>query len=210
MAKFKKQKSFAMNYKYLDVGCKIGGSFSSVPKKFGYTSSQGLGLDINKNHVDKFIQTGNHGIVGDARNLPFVDNSFELVILSHVLEHMSDEHTGLKTLNECLRVASKTVFVCLPFFDEDNYLYSLGLKTFYSDWHGHKNKVTLSGLKSYLGDRTYEVKMIRKLEDSSAQEIIPISAPMDSMDYDSGLHGEKNIVKFERDIWREFQLIISK
>jgi len=210
MAKFKKQKSFAMNYKYLDVGCKIGGSFSSVPKKFGYTSSQGLGLDINKNHVDKFIQTGNHGIVGDARNLPFVDNSFELVILSHVLEHMSDEQTGFKALNECLRVASKTVFVCLPFFDEDNYLYSLGLKTFYSDWRGHKNKVTLSRLKSYLGDRTYEVKMIRKLEDSSAQEIIPISAPIDSMEYNSQLHSEKNLVKFDRDIWKEFQITIQK
>ena len=210
MAKFKKQKSFIMNYKYLDVGCKIGGSFSRVPKKFGYTPSQGLGLDINKNHVDKFIQTGNHGIIGDARNLPFVDNSFELVILSRVLEHMSDEQTGFKTLDECIRVASKTVFVCLPFFDEDDYLYLFGLKTFYSDWHDHKNKVTLSSLKSYLGDRLYEVKMIRKLEDSSAQEIIPISAPPDSMEYNLELHGEKNSVKFNRDIWREYQITIQK
>ena len=182
----------------------------TVSKKFGFSPEQGLGLDINKNHVDKFIQTGNHGIVGDARNLPFVDNSFELVILSRVLEHMSDEQTGFKTLDECIRVASKTVFVCLPFFDEDNYLYSLGLKTFYSDWHGHKNKVTLSSLKSYLGDQSYEVKMIRKFEDCSANEIIPISAPMNSMEYNLQLHGEKNSVKFDRDIWREFQITIQK
>ena len=210
MAKLKKCGTFAMNYKYLDVGCKTGGSFMSVSKKFGFSPEQGLGLDINKNHVDRFIQTGNHAIVGDAQKLPFVDNSFELVILSHVIEHMKKEQVGFKTVKECIRVASKTVFICLPFFDEDDYLHSLGLKTFYSDWYGHRNKVTLRSLKSYLGEQSYEVKMIRKLEDSSAQEIIPISAPQDSMEYNLELHGEKNLAKYNRDIWREYQITIQK
>jgi ubiquinone/menaquinone biosynthesis C-methylase UbiE len=198
------------SYKYLDVGCKSGGSFTTVSKRFGFSPKQGLGMDINPNHVDKFIKLGYHGIVGDAANIPFLDNTFELIILSHVLEHMADEQTGYNVIKECIRVSSKKVFICLPFFDEDEYLRTLKLKTFYSDWTGHKNLVHLKSIIDFLGSISYEVTMKKKIENSFASEILPITAPKNSLEYNQELHGLKEYVEFDRNIWREYDIVITK
>lgn len=197
-------------YKFLDVGCKIGGS-TGVCTQFGFKPTQGLGIDINIESVNKFISKGNHGIIADATNLPFKDNTFELVIFSHVLEHIPTEELGYKALKECIRVSKKNVFLSLPFFDEDEYINSLGFKTYYSDWTGHKNKVHLSTItKKYLSGYKYDLKMVKELKDSLSSEIIPISSPNNSLEYNPKTHGPKNKIVFDRKIWREFQIVIQK
>jgi ubiquinone/menaquinone biosynthesis C-methylase UbiE len=199
-----------MIYKFLDVGCKVGGSFD-VSKKFGYTKNEGLGIDINEEHVKKFINSGYNGLVADATNLPFDDNSFELVIFSHVLEHLPNEELGKKALDECLRVSSKHVFLALPFFDEDEYLNSLRLKTYYSDWTGHKNKVHLKTiLENYLKNYKYDLTLKTKITDSGFPEILPIEAPKNSHNYDEKIHSKKEKIFFDRDIWREYIILIKK
>ncbi len=199
-----------MTYKFLDVGCKVGGSFD-ISNKFGFSPKDGLGVDINETNVNKFIKQGFNGMVADATNLPFEDGSFELVIFSHVIEHIPTEDMGHKALLECIRVSSKYVFLALPFFDEDDYLNSLGLKTFYSDWEGHKNKIHLKKIKEdYLLGLDYSVNMVKKITDSNFSEILPMSAPEDSFDYDKNLHGEKPLIVFDRDIWREYNIVIKK
>lgn len=196
--------------KFLDVGCKTGGSFS-VAQRYGYDLSQGLGIDTREHHIEEFISKGYKGMIADATNIPFPDNSFELVIFSHVLEHMKNEEDGKKALNECLRVSSNLIFISLPFFDEDEYLNSLGLKTFYSDWTGHTNKVHLKTLtEEWLKGYAYEIWVKKHLKTSMESEIIPISAPKDSHDYDPDLHGEKPNIIFTKDIWREYELLVEK
>ena len=199
-----------MRYKFLDVGCKIGGSFQ-VAKSYGFEKNEGLGIDINKTHVKNFIDAGYNGLVADATNLPFDDNSFDLVIFSHVLEHLPTEELGKKALDECLRVSSKNIFLALPFFDEDNYLNSLNFKTYQSDWTGHTNKVHLKTiLEKYLKNYKYELTLKNKITDSGFSEILPITAPKDSHHYDEKLHGDKKIISFDRDIWREYIISIRK
>jgi len=199
-----------MRYKFLDVGCKIGGSFD-VSKKFGFDKEEGIGIDINENHVENFKSFGYNAIVADATNLPFDDNSFELVIFSHVLEHLPTEELGKKALDEFLRVCSKTVFLSLPFFDRDEYLNSLGFKTYYSDWTGHTNKVHLKTiLENYICNYEYELTMKKKLTDSGFSEILPINAIKDSHHFDEKLHGKKEVIIFEEDIWREYTILIKK
>ena len=197
-------------YKFLDVGCKDGSSFF-IAKNFGFDPDQGLGIDISEKNIKGLTDAGYNGMVACATDIPFADNSFELVIFSHVLEHLPDEKSGRKALLECLRVSSKHVFLALPFFDEDDYLNSLGFKTFYSDWRGHTNMVHLSKiLNDYLIGYEYDIKMVKKITDSSFSEIIPITADIDSFDYDPEKHGPKEIVSFDRDIWREYHMVISK
>lgn len=197
-------------YKFLDVGCKLGSSMH-IAEKYGYLKSEGLAIDIKQEYVDKLNNDGIDAMVADAQSLPFTDNSFELVIFSHVLEHMPNEVIGKKALMECLRVSSKTVFLALPFFDEDEYLNSFGLKTFYSDWSGHKNMVHLKKItEEYLFGYEYKLKMVKPIKDSNSIEILPISAPKNSKDYDLKLHGEKPYVEFKKNIWREYQITISK
>lgn len=197
-------------YKFLDVGCKTGKSFK-ISEKFGYASSQGIGIDINPDHVNSFIQAGNDGLVASAIDLPFLDNQFELVIFNHVLEHLPNEDQGFKSLQECLRVSSKYLYLALPFFDEDEYLNSLGFKTFYSDWTGHTNKVHFNTItKKYITNFKFKTTFIKPIIDSSAAEILPLSAPTDSFEYNEKIHGFKNIVKFQKNIWREYSILISK
>jgi ubiquinone/menaquinone biosynthesis C-methylase UbiE len=198
------------NYKFLDVGCKTGKSFN-IAKNFGYELKEGIGIDINSEHVNKFKINGFDAMVASATNIPFPDNNFELVIFNHVLEHLPNEEEGKKAFDECLRVCSKYVYLALPFFDEDAYLNSLNFKTYYSDWTGHTNRIHLSTIcNNYLKDFKYEVRYIKEIKDSSCDEILPISAPIDSFEYNSSKHGNKKIVKFEKTIWREFSIIISK
>ncbi|MCI0479892.1 class I SAM-dependent methyltransferase, partial [Candidatus Uhrbacteria bacterium] len=49
--------------------------------------------------------------VGDAERLPFDDRSFDTVVSSHVLEHLSDFDAGFR---ELCRVARRRVVVALP------------------------------------------------------------------------------------------------
>ena len=198
------------HYKFLDVGCKKGNSFLSISKKYGYTPDQGIGIDTRKSHVSDFIKLGYHGLIADAEEIPFVDNSFELVIFNHVLEHMPSEEAGFKALKECIRVSSKLIVLGLPFFDEDEYLNSLKLKTFYSDWTGHKNPIHFKKIVEFLGPMSYEVWMRKKLTDSFAEEILPINAPKNSLTYNQEIHGFKEYIKFDRDIWREYEIVITK
>ena len=198
-----------MKYKFLDVGCKIGGSFG-VSKKFGYTPSEGLGIDVNESHVENFKKTGHDAVIGDATNLNFEDNSFELTIFNHVIEHLPNNDLGFQALDECLRVSSKYVYLSLPFFDEDEYLNLLNLKTFYSDWAGHTNMVHLKTILNHIKNYDYELNMVIKLTDSNAKEILPLSTPIDSMEYNELIHGEKPYIVFDRDIWREYNIIIKK
>jgi len=199
-----------MQYKFLDVGCKLGGSFNGISSRYKYLPEEGIGIDINKKHINDFIKSGNHAFVASADDIPFVDNSFELVIFNHVLEHMPNEKLGFQALRECIRVSSKTVVVGLPFFDGDDYLKSLKLKTFYSDWSGHKNMVHLKKIIDFIGNTPHKITMKKKIENSFADEILPLSAPKNSHDYNQEIHGLKDYIEFDRDIWREYEIVITK
>lgn len=50
-------------------------------------------------------------LVADSENLPFADNSFDLVVSSHVLEHLPDFDRGLQ---EIMRVTKKRSVIAIP------------------------------------------------------------------------------------------------
>jgi len=55
----------------------------------------------------KFVQ-------GDARNMPFKDNSFDLTFSSAVIEHVGNRDNQLAFIRECIRVSNKYVFITTP------------------------------------------------------------------------------------------------
>jgi SAM-dependent methyltransferase len=55
------------------------------------------------NYVSTDIEPGRADVEADLTALPFVDESFDLVVCSHVLEHVSDDRAAMRELNRVLR-----------------------------------------------------------------------------------------------------------
>ena len=68
------------------------------------------GVDFKIDHLLYQRDRAIHKIVGDARRLPFRDNSFDAVTSAHFFHHFSPEENG-EILAESLRVARRVVLV---------------------------------------------------------------------------------------------------
>jgi len=51
---------------------------------------------------------------GDALNMPFDDNTFDLVFSNAVIEHVGSRDKQVQFLEECIRVSKKYVFITSP------------------------------------------------------------------------------------------------
>ncbi len=98
----------------LDAGCGDGVLSVLMTKK----GAMVVGCDFSAPNIDAAkeytVQHKIHNVeflIGDAEHLPFLDNSFDLVVSSHVLEHLPDFDQGLK---EVMRVAKKRAIIAIP------------------------------------------------------------------------------------------------
>ena len=106
-----KIKNFAasgfQNKNILDIGCGLkpyGDLFDSAQQYTGIDVQGGGHLDQAKS-VDKFF---------DGVNIPFPDNSFEIIICTQVLEHCTDPHFLLKEASRVLKPGG-VIFLTMPF-----------------------------------------------------------------------------------------------
>jgi ubiquinone/menaquinone biosynthesis C-methylase UbiE len=98
------------NPKVLEVGCGSGMGMIRLKetwKEHNQTDLNIKGLDISDYAVDVCKKRGLDAIVGNAEELPFEKDEFDIIIGQHVLEHTDME----KTLNDSLRVAKKAIFI---------------------------------------------------------------------------------------------------
>lgn len=100
--------------KVLDAGCGEGTLSIMMAKKGAIVT----GVDISRPNISNAKEYAKkEGIINidfstaDLESLPFEDNSFDLVVSSHVLEHLPDFDKGLK---ELMRVTKKTAIVAIP------------------------------------------------------------------------------------------------
>ncbi len=93
--------------KVLDVGCGLGGPGRMLADEFDCTvtgidlsseyirTAQGLSKLVKLDHKTQFV-------VGDASNLPFNDNSFDVVWTQHVQMNIPDKHKFYSEINRVL------------------------------------------------------------------------------------------------------------
>jgi ubiquinone/menaquinone biosynthesis C-methylase UbiE len=96
----------AKKSKFLDVGCGAGYSLMKASEDLD-CKAVGIDPDPGAHGVGRFVKELVNQIEikqGFAENLPFADNSFDVVYSSHVLEHVNDE---VKALDEMKRVLKK-------------------------------------------------------------------------------------------------------
>jgi SAM-dependent methyltransferase len=111
------------NLKILNIGCSTGRS-SEYLAKFGEVTS----LEYDKECCDFTTKkTGLHIINGSITELPFEDNSFDLVCAFDVVEHVEDHKKALEEMKR-VAVTNGILFITVPAFmslwshhDEVNY-----------------------------------------------------------------------------------------
>jgi len=93
----------------VDVGCGIGGSSRHIAKSYGFNFVRGVTLSSyqanrgNELALQQGLEDKTHFQVADALNMPFDDNTFDLVWSLESGEHMPDKP---KFVSELLRVAA--------------------------------------------------------------------------------------------------------
>jgi SAM-dependent methyltransferase len=93
---------------FLDVGCAEGYYIKLFMIQYGFRI--GAGADIAKAYLLKAKKEVPKSslVLADAHNLPFQENSFDLVLCSEVLEHVSNPELALR---ELVRVSREYILV---------------------------------------------------------------------------------------------------
>jgi SAM-dependent methyltransferase len=132
---------------FLDVGC-AEGLYLKLLSRYSRTGSWGSGLDLAKNYLlkAKVASRTTSLVQGDAGQLPFRKDSFDLVLCSEVLEHVPNPKEVFK---ELVRVSDRYIVVTLA----GENLFHFAMRKFglvktsdpYSEaGHGHINEDRIS------------------------------------------------------------------
>jgi ubiquinone/menaquinone biosynthesis C-methylase UbiE len=96
----------------LDVGCGDGEAMIKInhDKKYQVT-----GVDLYKPYLEKAKESGVYKrlVKSDLRKIKFKQNSFDVVLASQVIEHLSKKD-GLKLLSQMSKIAKDKVVVATP------------------------------------------------------------------------------------------------
>ncbi len=123
----------------LDAGCGDGVLSVMMARK----GAKVVGTDISEPNIKRCNEYAEENgleiefILADSESLPFPDDSFDLVVSSHVLEHLPDFDKGLR---ELMRVTKKRSVAAIPTVLNACSLVQVGHGWFY-----------LKGLRSFAG-----------------------------------------------------------
>tara|TARA_B100000214_G_C23915242_1_gene603339 strand:- start:8 stop:616 length:609 start_codon:yes stop_codon:yes gene_type:complete len=136
------------NWNVLDIGC--GYSANKYAKVICDTQ------DLKHYYKDKkFVQL-------KEKKLPFMDNEFDFIITSHVLEHVEDP---IFFLNEIQRVSSKGGYIEVPTKLEDNFVFeNKHDHLWHLDFDDDENKLMISKKINYFEPvlTVSSIKMLHK------------------------------------------------
>lgn len=127
--KFIKEKVLIKDYSILDIGCGYGVYASALRN----SSKLLVGIDINRDYLQKAkINSKNANFVlMDAETLAFKPNSFDLILMIEVLEHINNDE---KALREAFRVTKPGGIIVLTvpnkFFPFETHAIKIGTKVF--------------------------------------------------------------------------------
>ena len=91
------------NKKVLEIGTSDDVEVKNYLESLNYEYAA---IEKNEKHKEPYR------IIADMNNMPFNDNSFDLVISIHSFEHTLDP---IKSLQEMKRVSSKYIFIATPY-----------------------------------------------------------------------------------------------
>ena len=190
---------------FFDFGASKKESIELGQKRF--FGKRGMGIDLDPERVAQMNAAGLECMVGDLTDLDVPDNCVRFVKMSHILEHMPDVKGVEKAVASAKKAATDFLVITGPFFDEDEYLASLGLKLDWSDYPEHTCHLTITDMVKILdklGLKDYDLHVRYLIRDSSSDRIHPLASPAGAHRYDPSIHPKKKQIVFEKKIWTDF------
>jgi 2-polyprenyl-3-methyl-5-hydroxy-6-metoxy-1,4-benzoquinol methylase len=198
-------------FQFLDIGTKLGDSIKFAGEAYNVPPSAGIGIDLEEKFLLEARKDGLAVIKMNALNLAFKNRSFRFALMLHLLEHLKSMDEVVQAISEACRVSRNFVFLITPNFEYTDYLRNLGLKFSWSDWKGHPCHITEAVLKNCLEQLRIDTFVIEKttpIKESSFEQIVPFSAPTDTINYDEAKHGAKKSIKFDPPLYSVLECTI--
>lgn len=139
-----------MDSRILDVGCASGGFLDFLWVK-GYKFSYGI------EPVEEYVKNANERVkVGNVYNIPFEENSFDIIILDQVLEHLAHPKLAMKEIERVLDKGG-LCYIGVPDVNRynDNYFYIM---------REHVQHFSLTSLKLLAEGTDFELVNYKKSE----------------------------------------------
>lgn len=109
------KKYIKINYRILDGGCATGG-FMNFLSQSGFNNL--FGIDFSRKYIDVAKKQGLKVKLGSVENIPYKSNSFDLVVIDQVLEHLINPS---RTFSEAKKVLSPEGLLCISVPDAARY-----------------------------------------------------------------------------------------
>ena len=89
------------NSKVLDVACGVGKLSKLIQEE---KTTAVYGLDISSVAIQKLKTRGISGVVADCQNIPFMENTFDVVVATEIMEHLSNPVRILEEIHRILKI----------------------------------------------------------------------------------------------------------
>jgi ubiquinone/menaquinone biosynthesis C-methylase UbiE len=142
----------------LDLGCASGWNMSRF-LQYGCSREHLYGLDVVAERVQLATSFGNV-LLGSGLDLPFPDESFDVIYIQHVLHHIGDVEQALQEVRRCLRPQG-TLFLIET--TEDSPLIRWG-RRLYPKWMGDEINAPFrfAGLQEQVGQQGFVVQQAQQ------------------------------------------------
>jgi hypothetical protein len=201
-------------YDHLDFGCSTGGSLELSRTLFN--GKRGLGIDRDLKKVEQATAAGFDAVVLSIHDIP--DQPLvRFTVLSHFLEHIPVPQDVKAFVRKACVVSTEFVYIQQPFFDADGHLAQRGFKLYWSDWHGHPNRMTtlelwllVRGLRDAGLPIAFSIHHRGRVAGSADPRVHPLTAPTDQHGYDPAVHPAKLSVRFDFPVFAETVCLITR
>lgn len=136
--------------------------------------------------------------------------------MNHFLEHIPSIKDVEKIIIQACNVIDDFLLIRQPYFDADSYLFTHGLKFYWSNWKGHPNHMTLLEFHNILMPMVLDGQ-IKKLSMYGLSPVFSskdlcihnLDSEVDQHRWDPDKHSSKKIVNFSIPIYKEVLAIVD-